>query len=458
MTYDDLAANIEKLIDEAISADMWRRCGFYPNDAGGFVRPALGGGPTEAIPDRHHGATGDVPRFVGGDPADTINPSNDCYAFWEREIPPIFEEWLDLPDPRGFQPAIDSMHDAMAKLAQGDRDEGTYQNNPDLTFVDTVGDHFTNFQGSFAVTFKANYADKLPNVLSGQWYVARILRHTLVAEQKVWSDARTDIGDLCARAVTAMHDSRHGGVDWTNAIKVAGAIASVAGLIPGPHRAVIDVVNKVRGGVAVAVEAREVLGAFDSPGTEIDHGLDSASPLAVLDDLRDEVTAINKAITSQEDDIAGKLDDVLGLMLDTRDTFDLEEPRIVDATEPGQVFGELQVNPVIVRKCGTSWYPPVASALWAAYAEATPESKFIPFDRPAGIGRPGGGPRAEYQAAALRLANNLRDTSWEVQAVADILVICANDLDGTEQDVVAALTERRKDAERLQQEYRLRTW
>jgi hypothetical protein len=442
MSFDELSKSVREVVTEAINAEMLQTAGFRPDGSGGFHR-ARQGVKMEKIPGPGQGPTGPIQRSPNAISGPMFNPTVDVYEKWERDIPPMFDPWMILPDPTKYKDHIHAVNGAAAKLcvngAEVDKKEGSTHgyhppNQALNSAVDTAAQKLALFSGATVNLFHQHYVNNFKSVAIGQYHVARMLLACLASEQEIWTRSRADIVRIAVAARDALRNVAKGGGDFDAKlfIDVVGSIATVAGLFfsAGTAGVVVKGVNA----------AASVLGKFVPKNIDTMKHLQLAggSAAEVIRNMEQAMRDLSTAIAGQEDDIITKLKEVESLVDTNVPAFDLGRPTLLDETDPTKVVtnkNELSLDPNDLVWIGKSLLPTIAGELHAAARGLDPFTSSSDWSRSGKVGRAYDGPRDDFYRVSDRLHDFVAETAKEMQDAGDTLVIVAKAFHQTDAQV-----------------------
>ena len=255
-----------------------------------------------------------------------------------EEVASIYDEFLDIPAPEHFIPAIDGLKTAMDLLASGPAvtqdfpEEGAPVGHPNgnIGAVSATSDTLQSWSGDAAKTYRLNYARNFEPVTCGQFNIAYALRHAVNAEAAVWQEARDDLDKLSNAALDHMrHVSDSNQADWDAFIRVAGAVAAVGGAIPTAG-ASLSAWSVAGAAVSVVGSGVAVLSGGDKPD---ELGLANGSPQEIVDSLRTALDTLKRHIATQEQRIEDAVKQiVIGVSAEWEEGFSVPRPALADAT------------------------------------------------------------------------------------------------------------------------------
>ena len=257
-----------------------------------------------------------------------------------EEVASIYDEFLDIPAPEHFLPAIAGVTTAMDLLMSGlaatqdfkEKDAPVGHPNGNIGAVSATSDALLSWSGTAAETYTLNYARNFEPVTCGQFNIAYALRHALNAEAAVWQEARKDLQKLSKAALDNMrHVTDSSQSDWDAVLAVAGAVAAVGSAIPtaGASLSAWAVT-----GAAVAVTGSGVAvlrGVHDDKPNALDP-MPNGTPQEIIDSLRTALDALKRDIAKQEQKIGDAVKGIVsGVGNEWRD-FIVRRPALADAT------------------------------------------------------------------------------------------------------------------------------
>ena len=322
--YDQLVAQLDKVIEAAINATM-REQGFWEGScAEGEFRDTV-----NLMHDPDAGGEFNPVDFILTYPAgewlvtDGVNRVPFAQTSWAHSgyEPPFigiglfnmvrgaihgaFANWMGLPDPDSFATPIGTLGSVAHSLnvggpfidGEGSESEIDGSGSIELDIhVNYVDDELAQYNGHMIDTFDANYASRLRPTITGQYVVACVLGTLMAGEQKIWEATRQDVIQLAVDAEAGFNDlaNRRGSVSLKQLLKVAGIASSVAGLF----------LSSTPAGPAIGT-AGKVIGIISSltPDTpeRVEIGLSGGSVDEVIATLQDSLDTINKTLAAEEE-------------------------------------------------------------------------------------------------------------------------------------------------------------
>jgi hypothetical protein len=433
-SYESLEATIDLIVDAAIESEMYLN-GYEGTVSEGFTHQ----GPYVHVTGPNQSGRrgyGGVATDGFGYPVEFTPPWNigaDVYNAWDEAIHSAFEGWTELPDPGGFESLTERTRDAAATLTDGSlatEKYGITGGNTELGDIGTMNTELAQFNGATINAFTRNYSNRLPVIVRGQSAIAAMLWFGVAGEREIWTSARLDVADVADKVLAAMKAARGGGGgDFSTALKVGGAIASIAGkFVPGPAGTIVSVAG---------TGASALGGLIPKPKppkwTTLPFG--GATPSDVLSKLRDGLQKLNETIADQESQIADMLSEAHSVVQAEEESFNLAAPlRLLNETDQGNLItaDETKVKIQTLRWIGRSVMPNIAAQLDKAKGRIAGGSGSGPWTRPANIGYGSDGPFWSWSSLEEHLESLLVDTAWEVRSAGHHLVIAADDFEATD--------------------------
>ena len=440
-SYESLEATIDLIVDAAIESEMYLN-GYEGTVGTGFEHQ----GPYVHVTGPNQSGRrgyGGVATDGFGYPVEFTPPWNigaDVYAAWDEAIRSAFEGWTELPDPGGFEALTDRCRDAASTLTDGSlatEQYGITGGNQELGDIGTMNTELAQFNGATINAFTRNYSNRLPVIVRGQSAIAAILWFGVAGEREIWTAARLDIADVADKVLAAMKAARGGGgADFSTALKVGGAVASIAGkFVPGPAGTIISVAGTGAGALSALIPKPK-----PPKWTTLPFG--GATPTDVLSKLRDGLQKLNETISDQESQIYDLLSSAHSTVQAEEDSFNLAAPlRLLNETNQDNLItaDETRVKIDTLRWIGHTVMPNIAGQLDIAKGKISGGSSSGPWTRPANIGYGSTGPFYSWSSLEGHLENLLVDTAWEVRSAGHHLVIAADDFEDTDAQAHADL-------------------
>lgn len=360
-------------------------------------------------------------------------------AYYNERISAMFDDWWQIPQERDFAGLVDQCGEGArllasdAQLEPGTGSASPFGANVNLSQIATIQQQIGRFDGAAMQTFAANYANRLPIVVDGQDAVACFLWLGAAGEQEIWKRAWKGLADTARQGRTAMEKCDDGGGDASAVLAVAGALASVAGLVPGLG-------TGVSVGLKLASTSLGLAAKFAPKGPEtVPLGADD--PVVVLDNIEAALEKLKKQIKDEEAELGRRLDQVRGLVGDQIDSFDIAAPPIYGDTRASdfRTADDTKVHFGTLRNIARETMPLVAGEIKNAAKQFDSASSSEAWSRPSGIGDGSVGPYFEFDALRSRLVGILDNTSLELERAADHLEIVADDFEKTDAQIHADL-------------------
>lgn len=222
------------------------------------------------------------------------------------DVDSIYDDFLDCPAPEDFAHLTDNLGRAMSQLAVSGYDKDPVGNgssfgaaNPDLAGVLSSGDYMADWTGDAATTYKTNFADRFEPVTSNQFILTSVVRNALNAEAAIWQTVRDDLDKLSKDALDKMEECGHKSPsDWSMVLTIAGAVVAIAA-VPLTGGTSLELgLAAVGAGLGVAATG---MGGSGGEPDELD--LQTGSPQAIVDSLRDVLGRIKGYVTEHENTI-----------------------------------------------------------------------------------------------------------------------------------------------------------
>jgi hypothetical protein len=351
--------------------------------------------------------------------------------YYNNRINQLFDDWWQIPQDRDFHGLVAQCGQGsqlLASEAQLDPGQGSaspFGANANLSQIATIQQQIGRFDGAAMQTFAANYANRLPIVVDGQDAVACFLWLGAAGEQEIWKRAMQGVADIAAQGRTAMEQCDDGGGDASAVLSIAGALASIAGLVPGVSVAVKLAATLLSTASKFAPKAPETV------------PLGAGNPIAVLDNIDGALQKLSKQIADEENDLAKHLTQVQGVVTSQSASFDIAAPPIYDDTKAGdfRTADDTKVHFGTLRTIARQTMPLIAGELKKAAGQFDGASSSEAWSRPAGIGSGSVGPFYEWDSLRSTLVAILDNTSLEIERAADHLEIVADDFEKTDAQI-----------------------
>jgi len=204
---------------------------------------------------------------------------------YENCAQPHFEPFTNIPDPASYESTIDSLHDAMKKLAQTsslqDPISGeSFPANRDLDLVsESSADVLSDWTGQGADNFKTHFLDQFASVASNQFLLLGILKGATEADQEMWQKARNDIEKIAKDTQDALDnlgsknkDDLEFGLSVVTAVVAIGSIP----LSGGASAAALPAVGAAASVADSAVKGKEAIDAKGGSAEQIVHSMQNA--------------------------------------------------------------------------------------------------------------------------------------------------------------------------------------
>lgn len=207
MSYDELAAHASQIYEKAIDAQMEER-GFIKNQHG------------------YQGGAGMTDEIA----QDILNQTEADFA----DVPTLFADFTQMPDPSSFAPLYGSVEGAMHKLSSGEEGASDpltgslFPFNVNLKDMTTAADYLDEWDGLAMMEFVENFATPFPARCLNQFAAASVLQNALRAEEALWTAARADVDKIAHEVISALDGlGECGKNEWTGALSVVAAVITV---------------------------------------------------------------------------------------------------------------------------------------------------------------------------------------------------------------------------------------
>jgi hypothetical protein len=222
-------------------------------------------------------------------------------------VPAMFYPFENMPRPETFVSSLEDLRQCtqFLQVTQNSPDPGGGLRGPQNTsfsLINTVGDGLASWSGAAAREFKANYLDKLPMHIAGQFNAIVTCAKLFEQEQGIWRQAQHDITELLNRSLDVMNDLPHrcSKNSWTITLTVIAAVATIA----APPLGVVGVGLAVETGLALT-DGMASIGASLLPDDPPKHvGFSASTAEGVIKEVRRGITEIIDRIVQQEAKIA----------------------------------------------------------------------------------------------------------------------------------------------------------
>ena len=355
--------------------------------------------------------------------------------YYNNRINELFTDWWQIPQDRDFEGLVQQCGQGAqllaseAQLSPGTGSAAPFGANVNLSQIATIQQQIGRFDGAAMQTFAANYANRLPIVVDGQDAVACFLWLGVAGEQEIWKRAMQGVADIAAQGRTAMEQCDDGGGDASAVLTIAGALASIAGLVPG-----VSVAVKLAGTLLSTASKFAPKGSETVP-------LGASNPITVLDNIGDALDKLSKQIAAEENELAEHLGQVQDVVTSQSASFDIAAPTIYDDTNAGnfRTADDTRVHFGTLRTIARETMPLIAGEIRKAAGQFDGTITSDPWSRPSGIGSGTLGPYADWNALRAKLVSILDNTALEIDRAADHLEIVANDFEKTDAQIHADL-------------------
>ncbi|MFC9432978.1 hypothetical protein [Nocardia sp. NPDC057030] len=252
-------------------------------------------------------------------------------------IEPVFDPFLRMPDPAVYDPSIQQLGDAMAKLnnrtstIHTDLSKDVQILGGNLDHLETAGGYLDDWTGEAAIAFKANYIDRFRTIAGNHFTMLSTMRGALQAHQAMWLAARKDIDKIAHNTLDALQNYQEPTKnDWKFPFSVLAAVGTVAAaaitIVTGGATAPVVGIGSAAsvGNAAITYEAK-VGGA--TPDTII------ASMQKEIDSLRDHIQHVESV---QIEERLWRLQDAV---YQNRDSLVAARPKLADMSD-GDLYGK----------------------------------------------------------------------------------------------------------------------
>ena len=136
-------------------------------------------------------------------------------ASWFADLPELFDELAQLPDPVGLRSEADALAAALGPLAgpTGHLDPGDGRAHPPHPAYDRLDDLprlMADWTGAAADAFATTFVPPLRRVVHHEFEAVATLRSALLAEAALWTQARADVVSLIRETSAALDDYESG--------------------------------------------------------------------------------------------------------------------------------------------------------------------------------------------------------------------------------------------------------
>lgn len=210
---------------------------------------------------------------------------------WFADMPGVFEELADLPDPDALRAAATELEPVLALLSgeNGHIDLADGKEYPPHAAYDRLPDMVTylvDWNGVAADAFKSNYIPPLTRVFHHEFRAVASLRSSLLASAEMWKRAREDVSNLIDEASSALddYDSGKDAADAVLILSIIGAVVAVAAVpATGGTSAAL---YWAMAGSALSVTGA-IVGYPDEPKKELD--IKGESPSEIYQSMREAI-------------------------------------------------------------------------------------------------------------------------------------------------------------------------
>jgi hypothetical protein len=396
----------------------------------GTATGGVSGGPlppgAELIGEEQAGGTGDVVYKY------RVNPGEDIYGPWFERINAAFEPWHDLPDPAGFDDAVEHVVEAIGQLTfeAGDARPGTVPvAEVDLaTLLNSTLAAIKPEQGQVALAFDSAYGAKHTKaVIGNQRELLITLGVALSAEQRAWAEVRKSVVAVAQNAVPAFASASPAPIDFA---AVKGFLDAVTGILPAGK--VLDVLSKAATTCGFLEEVTP-----SPPDPQDSYELTGESADEVYDHLILALTRLDTDITDAEQAVRDLTNEAVAKASARHEQSDyhISPGEGVDTSPDGTTVGDvdwskpgqIDVNVEVYQSVGLRAMPSIAAYLESASDLAGQSGTPASWLRASSVGSGGQyGPYYNGYADFLELITSvLSSSAAEIMAAGELLAIAA---------------------------------
>jgi hypothetical protein len=266
---------------------------------------------------------------------------NGVDGYYAQVIPPLFEPYSKIQDPKVYDPLIGDLRTVMAGLSNGQANTDAlnsnevYPANPTLAKITTAGDMMKGWTGEAGMAFKAKFLDPFPMYSRNQYILTAVLKAGLDAHKAMWTSARHDIDMIAEGTIHAFDNAGCTNKnDWNVGFTILSSLAAVtAAFLPVAGTAALTATI-----IAAASQTAAVLPP-DIPDAPKDAGGtgEGVTALQIINTMKDGIGKLTSVIQKTEAKITAGLTTLTGGVNPT--LFEAPRPAIAD-TPPGSVTGD----------------------------------------------------------------------------------------------------------------------
>ncbi len=392
------------------------------------------------------------------------------YQPWFERVDAAFEGWDQLPDERDFHDAARNFEGASDFIKLDPKALPSLSGNDDvvalLGALDAIFAGPDDMNGKTVSAFRANYQGKLDLLVAQQYWIAQMLTAKLQATGDMWREARQNVMEIGKEAAESMGDP-FGRFDPAPDPRVARAQLTAVGKFADDIGYLkIPFVSNTAQAVAIGVMVYDEL-APPPVYTQVEEIFNGTTPENVMDNIFNALSKLDRQIVDEENAVGtwarGIADKTYERSTPKRVGFNLGPPQLITDSSAEHIEDELRIKPTWMRYgagllsggvAGTEapnfsegyYGPSVDDPVGLAdhldltsvnLAAAVPSA--AAWQRPAHIGVNGIGPREAWTALLDRLVDLLKDTSNELTAAGEHLVLAADAIEGVDKNSQDAL-------------------
>ncbi len=345
---------------------------------------------------------------IDGELADTA-AFEECFAQIRETIDSLVAPFRTLPDPDAIHSLTGECRQVSSALSgTATATDGFVAGaGPMTASLERIESNLDNMAGTFIASYKSRFLGQLRAVVGGFCAISWIRCTALVAQESLWTEARTHLDAVLAMTCDAMaRVATDDGIEWQDVLIVVGAVArGIKAFVTGGLSTAMDLA-----GVAVTL-----LSSAASSGANEQKTSTPGSYDAVIEALRLQLDLLATRIRTEEQLIEDNLRENLAIIERDRAYFDLSQAPVYDLEDT------VILEPELLSEVYTIYMPEVAQSLdvVAAAVVRTTTAQVLTRHPSLGIG-PEGTSQA-FWAMNQVLYGLVKDLAWEVEKGAENL-------------------------------------